>query len=97
MVVELLFQPGLQAVEALVGFDPHLLDQVIEHVNSTVLFHVYHPAIVYNKKQTDHPGVWHQKSAPCGALSYQHEPFDIPVKLSISNYCHTTDHSPPNP
>src|SRR5690606_3316205 len=66
MVVELLLQPGLQAVEALVGFDPHLLDQVIEHVNSTVLFHVYHPAIVYNKKQTDHPSVWHQKAPRSG-------------------------------
>src|SRR5690606_3727235 len=39
------------------------------------------------------PFHWHHpaemKSAPCGALSYQQEPFDIRVKLSISNCCHT--------
>src|SRR5690606_11675614 len=55
-VVELLLRPGPQTVEALVGLDPALLDQVIEHVNSTVLFHLFHPATVYNKNAPKNSG-----------------------------------------
>src|SRR5690606_13868167 len=54
VIVQLALNARLQAVEALVGLDPHLLDQVIEHVNAAV-FHV------------PHPFRGHQKSAPCGA------------------------------
>src|SRR5690606_32641504 len=39
-----------QAVESLVGLDPHLLDEVIEHVNAAVVFHVPHPFRGHEKR-----------------------------------------------
>src|SRR5690606_33492656 len=50
VLVQLALNARLQAVESLVGLDPHLLDEVIEHVNAAVVFHVPHPFRGHEKR-----------------------------------------------